>query len=74
MFSQDHFGLDSNFIMNEIRDFIKEVPMIFIIGIGAAVKNRFNYMSDYRKLWEAKQKAMALVYGDWDKSYDLLPK
>ncbi|XP_073099106.1 uncharacterized protein [Elaeis guineensis] len=26
------------------------------------------------KLWETKQKAMALVYGDWDKSYDLLPK
>ena len=31
-------------------------------------------MPGYRKLWEAKQKAMALVYGDWDKSYDLLPK
>ena len=74
MLSQDHSGLDSNFIVNKIRDVVKEMPIISIVGIGAIIKTRFNYTANYRKLWEAKQKAMALIYGDWDKSYDLLPK
>ena len=62
--SQDHFGLDYNFIANEIRDLVKEVPTISIADIGAVLKNRFNYTPSYRKLWEAKQKAMAMVFGD----------
>ncbi|RDX69615.1 hypothetical protein CR513_51249, partial [Mucuna pruriens] len=28
----------------------------------------------YRKTWKAKQKAIAWVFGDWDDSYNLLPK
>ena len=74
MLSQYHSGLDSNFIINEIQDVVKEMPIIFITDIGTIIKNRFNYTASYRKLQEAKQKAMALIYGDWDKSYDLLPK
>ena len=74
MLSQDHSGLNSNFIINKIWDLVKEVPIIFIAEIGAVVKNRFNYMPGCRKLWEVKQKVMALAYGDWDKSYDLLSK
>ena len=47
--SYDHYGLDSNVITNKIRDLMKEVSTIFIAGIGAVCKNRFNYTSDYRK-------------------------
>ena len=64
MISEDHSRLVSNFIVNEIRDHIKEILIIFIIEIGAIVKNRFNYTPDYRKLWDVKQKGMVLVYGD----------
>ena len=72
--SQDHSGLSSNFIINEIWDLIKEMLIISIADIGVIIKNRFNYTISYRKLWEAKQKVMTLTYEDWDKSYDLLPK
>ena len=47
---QDHCGLDSNFIISEIQDLVKEVPTIFITGIGAVLKNKFKYMASYRKL------------------------
>ena len=50
MLSQDHFGIDSNFIVNEIQDVVKEIPIISITGIGAIIKNRFNYTASYRKL------------------------
>ena len=66
--SQDHSALDSNLIANEIRELVKEVPTISIDGIGATVKTKFNYTLGYRKLWEAKQKAMKLLFGDWDAS------
>ena len=62
--SQDHSRLSSNFITNKIWNLVKKVSTIFITSISAVIKNRFNYTASYRKLWEAKQKAMALVYGD----------
>ena len=74
MMSQDHSSLDSILIENEIRDVVREVPSIPILGLGAVIKNRFNYTLIYVKLCDAKQKAIAMVFGDWDKSYKLLPK
>ena len=74
MMSQDHSGLDSTLIANEIRDLVKEIPTIAIAGLGAVIKNKYNYTPSYRKLWDAKQKAIAMLFGDWDMSYQLLPK
>ncbi|XP_073105614.1 protein FAR1-RELATED SEQUENCE 4-like [Elaeis guineensis] len=50
---------------------VESEPNLWIVK---CTKNRFNYIADYRKLLEVKQKAMVLVYENWDKSYDLLPK
>ena len=38
------------------------------------IRNRYGYMTSYRKAWIAKQKAIVRLYGDWDKSYNDLPK
>ena len=53
---------------------MKKVSLIFVASIGTILKYRFNYMSGYRKLWDAKKKVMAMVFGDWVKSYALLLK
>ena len=74
MMSQDHSSLDSTLIVNEIQDLVREVTTIPISGLGVVIKNRFNYTSIYRKVWDAKQKVIAMAFGDWDKSYELLPK
>ncbi|KAL4285495.1 hypothetical protein GQ457_16G023140 [Hibiscus cannabinus] len=39
----------------------------------ASIRNQFGYIPSYYKAWMAKQKAMAQVYGDWDKLYNELP-
>lgn len=72
--SQDHSALDSNLIAQEIRDLVKAQPDIKIVALGQSIKNKFNYIPKYSKLWEAKQKAMGMVYGDWDISYQMLPR
>ncbi|XP_010656657.1 uncharacterized protein LOC104880719 [Vitis vinifera] len=38
------------------------------------VKDKFGYDVHYRRIWEAKRKAMLRVFGDWDESYQALPK
>lgn len=64
MFFQNHSRLDFNLIVNEIWNFIKKVSIIFITSIGVVIKNGFNFMPKYRKLWNMKPKAIAILYED----------
>ena len=54
MMSQDHSGPDSTLITNKIRDLVKEILTIAIAGLGAVIKNKYNYTPSYKKLWDAK--------------------
>ena len=72
--SQDIPGLDSNLIANEILDFVNKDSKVNIQAIGAFVKTIFNCTTSYRKLWIAKQKAMARIFGSCDTSYQELSK
>ena len=35
---------------------------------------QFNHNISYYKVWDAKQKAIANIFGDWREFYQLLPK
>ena len=72
--SQDNTGLDTNLIANEILDLVNKDLKVNIAVIGALVKSVFNCTTSYRKLWEAKQKAMARIFGGWDTYYQELSK
>ena len=48
---------------------IKEDPSIKISLIQERINSEFFYMVSYRKAWMAKQKAIAIEYGDWEESY-----
>ena len=52
---------------------IREDPSIKVSLVQERISSLFNYKVSYRKAWIAKQKAMTLVYGDWDESYAQLP-
>nr|XP_025628743.1 uncharacterized protein LOC112721955 [Arachis hypogaea] len=39
-----------------------------------ATAAHFGFRPTYRRVWLAKQKAVAIIYGDWDESYNELPK
>ncbi|KAH1213459.1 hypothetical protein GmHk_14G041422 [Glycine max] len=47
----------------------KEDPSIKISLIQERINSQFAYKVSYKKAWLAKQKAIAIEYGDWDESY-----
>ena len=53
---------------------IAKNPAMNITAIMAYVKEKYNYTISYKKAWNAKQKAIGMIFGDWDASYTELPK
>ncbi|XP_072088139.1 uncharacterized protein [Arachis hypogaea] len=39
-----------------------------------ATASHYGFRPTYRRVWMVKQKAVALIYGDWDESYNELPR
>ncbi|RYQ80095.1 hypothetical protein Ahy_Scaffold1g106732 isoform C [Arachis hypogaea] len=60
-------------VAEAIRPLVESDPSIKVKSIIAEVQSRFNYTISYRKAWLAKQKSVALVFGDWEESYQALP-
>ncbi|KAL5186707.1 hypothetical protein HKD37_05G012508 [Glycine soja] len=67
--TQDHEKLDSNLIATCVVGMIREDPSIKISLIQERINSEFSYKVSYIKAWMAKQKAIAIEYGDWEESY-----
>ncbi|KAL5133128.1 hypothetical protein HKD37_03G006505 [Glycine soja] len=67
--TQDHEKLDSDLIVTCVVGMIREDPSIKISLIQERINSEFAYKVSYKKAWLAKQKAIAIEYGDWDESY-----
>ncbi|KAL4302497.1 hypothetical protein GQ457_10G014890 [Hibiscus cannabinus] len=65
------FGSSSSSNYGELL-LVEKEPRISIAVLVASIRNQFGYIPSYYKAWMAKQKAMAQVYGDWDRSYNEL--
>jgi len=72
--SQDHINFDSSEIAAIIVNSVKSNPSIPIKSLVAEIKNRYGYSVSYKKAWIAKQKALAMEFGDWEDSYNHLRK
>ncbi|XP_019423103.1 PREDICTED: uncharacterized protein LOC109360782 [Lupinus angustifolius] len=72
--SQDHSKLNSSFIADLIVNLVSADPSIPVKALVKWVVSRFGYTVTYRKAWTAKQMAMAKIYGDWEGSYNELPR
>jgi hypothetical protein len=53
---------------------IEKDPSIKAKIIIAHIRQRFNYTPSYRKAWIAKNMAIEKIYGNWEKSYQELPR
>ena len=38
------------------------------------MKDKFGYNVHCKRIWEAKRKAIIRIFGDWDESYQALPR
>ncbi|XP_016207522.1 uncharacterized protein LOC107648005 [Arachis ipaensis] len=72
--SSDHRSLDYHVIFTFVMPMVRADASVSIKVLLNATTAHFGFRPTYRRVWMAKQKAIALVYGDWDESYNELPR
>ncbi|KAH1199267.1 hypothetical protein GmHk_18G052672 [Glycine max] len=66
--------MDLKLVGKNILAMVKENEQLTIPTFIAFVRQVFGYTITYRKAWLAKQWALGKVYGNWEESYNILPK
>ncbi|XP_057745295.1 uncharacterized protein LOC130963163 [Arachis stenosperma] len=72
--SSDHRSLDYHVISVFIMPMVRADASVSIKVLLNATAAHFGFRPTYRRVWMAKQKAIALIYGDWDESYNDIPR
>ena len=72
--SQDHPKLDSDVISSFIVTMVTENPGVSVRQIIERIHSICGYTISYKKAWKGKHRAIAMAFGDWEKSYSLLPR
>ncbi|XP_015954649.1 uncharacterized protein LOC107479010 [Arachis duranensis] len=72
--SSDHRSLDYHVILAFIMPMVRADASVSIKVLLNATAAHFGFRPTYRRVWMAKQKSIALIYGDWDESCNDLPR
>ncbi|XP_057723483.1 uncharacterized protein LOC130939391 [Arachis stenosperma] len=72
--SSDHRSLDYHVILAFIMPMVRADTSVYIKVLLNATAAHFGFKPMYRRVWLAKRKAVAHIYGDWDESYNELPR
>ncbi|XP_015943172.1 uncharacterized protein LOC107468404 [Arachis duranensis] len=72
--SSDHRSLDYHVISAFIMPMVRADASVSIKVLLNATAAHFGFRPTYRRVWMAKQKSIALIYGDWDESCNDLPR
>ncbi|XP_025692577.1 uncharacterized protein [Arachis hypogaea] len=72
--SSDHRQLDYHVICARILPLIRTDAAVTVKVLQQATEADYGFRPSYRKVWLAKQKAVAQIYGDWEESYAELPR
>ncbi|XP_052110295.1 uncharacterized protein LOC127741586 [Arachis duranensis] len=71
--SSDHRQLDYHVICARILPMVRADAVVTVKVLQQATEADYGFRPSYRKVWMAKQKAVAQIYGDWEESYAELP-
>ncbi|XP_015947674.1 uncharacterized protein LOC107472681 [Arachis duranensis] len=72
--SSDHRQLDYHVICARILPLVRADAAVTVKVLQQATEADHGFRPSYRKVWMAKQKAVAQIYGDWEESYAELPR
>ncbi|XP_015939444.1 uncharacterized protein LOC107464992 [Arachis duranensis] len=72
--SCDHRQLDYHVICARILPMVMADAAVTVKVLQQATEAHYGFRPSYRKVWMAKQKAVAQIYGDWEESYAELPR
>ncbi|CAK8532282.1 unnamed protein product [Lathyrus sativus] len=70
----DHMKLSSKIVSHSIRELVNRDTTLKVKVIIAHILEKYRYIISYRKAWIAKCKAVELMYGNWETSYNDLPQ
>ncbi|XP_065617124.1 uncharacterized protein LOC136062235 [Quercus suber] len=66
--------MDSNFVASKIVGRLRQKHTAPIDELWEIIHTKYKHELSYYKVWDAKQKAIAKIYGDWEESYQRLRK
>ena len=66
--------MDSNFVALEIVGKLQQNHTAHIHELWEIIHTKYKHELSYYKVWDAKQKAISKMYGDWEESYQRLRK
>ncbi|XP_061365207.1 uncharacterized protein LOC133308585 [Gastrolobium bilobum] len=69
-----HHNSTSSQVPEHPEEMIKKEPSVSIALVQERITHSYGFKVSYRKAWYAKQKAMTMLYGDWEESYAYLPR
>ncbi|KAF7806811.1 serine/threonine-protein phosphatase 7 long form-like protein [Senna tora] len=72
--TQDNPKMDSTFIASCIVPDVIMTPGIRVSAIIDRIRVMFNTTVKYKKAWRAKHKALGRAFGNWDRSYAIMPR
>ncbi|XP_057754914.1 uncharacterized protein LOC130974168 [Arachis stenosperma] len=72
--SSDHRQLDYHVICARIFPLVRADAAVMVKVLQQVTEADYGFRPSYRKVWMAKQKEVAQIYGDWEESYAELPR
>ncbi|XP_016199478.1 uncharacterized protein LOC107640472 [Arachis ipaensis] len=72
--SRDHRQFDYHVTCARIYLLVRADAAVTIKVLQEATESTYGFRPSYRKMWKAKQKAVAQIYGDWEELYTELPR
>lgn len=70
---EKHRQLNSKFIAACILPLVKQAPTMRVKAVITTVNMLWGFNIQYGKAWMAKQRALKMIYGDWEEAYERLP-
>ena len=70
--NKDGRMMDLNFLAKELHKYVLADHTSKINDLQNMMKERFNHNISYHKIWDAKQKTIANIHGNWEESYQKL--
>ena len=61
--------MDSNFVALEIVGKLRQDHIAHIDQLQDIININYDHELSYYKVWDAKQKAITKIFGDWEQSY-----
>ena len=66
--------MDSKFIAITLESYVREDISRTVSTLRSLLHAKHGHWASHYKVWDAKQKAVAAIYGDFEESYAELPR